>query len=158
MVASRFIAKEGETLMKASRILTLIVGVIVTFGAVQAEAADRFFQVQVKLIAGGEEPIFPPPSPPGPNCYSFLEDGTWIDPLFPNPFGTWVPDDSDGAVERYSAVAVAGPFVLVQEGQITPTAGNGMVRLQAFSTLYLAPDDLVLAQFMSTGHEVDGCP
>ena len=144
--------------MKTRRFLNLVVGLVVSLGAVQADAGDRFFQIQVKLIAGGQEPVFPPPSPPGPNCYSFYEDGTWIDPLYLNPFGIWAPDDSEGADERYSAVAVFGPFVLVQEGQITPTAGNGQVRLQAFSTLYLAPEDIVLAQFMSTGYEVDACP
>ena len=144
--------------MPTKRFLTLVAGLVFFFAVVQADAGDRFFQVQVKLLAAGQEPIFPPPSPPGPNCYSFLEDGTWIDPLYLNPFGAWVPDDSNGAVERYTAAAVAGPLVLVQEGQITPTAGNGQVRLQAFSTLYLAPEDLVLAQFMSTGYEVDECP
>jgi hypothetical protein len=118
----------------------------------------RFFQIQVKLIAGGQEPIFPPPSPLGPNGYSFLENGTWIDPLFLNPFGTWVPEDSVGVVDRYTAIAEAGPFLLVQEGQITRATGNGQVRLQAFSTFLFAPTGDVTAQLMSTGYEVDECP
>ncbi len=58
--------------MKTSRFLSLIVGVIVTCGAVQADAADRFFQTHVTLIAGGLSAFFEPPGPPVPNCYSFL--------------------------------------------------------------------------------------
>jgi len=150
--------------MKASRILPLIVGVIVTCGAVQADAADRFFQIQVKLIAGGLSAFFEPPGPPGPNCYSFLEDGTWNDPLFP-ALGTWAPTESNGVVDQYTAIAewegipdVLPPLVLVQEGQITPTMGNGKVRLQAFSTVYIGGTDIAIAWFMSTGREVDGCP
>ena len=149
--------------MRAKRFVTLIVGLIVTFGVGQADAADRFFHIQVKLIAGGQSPFFTPPSPPGPNCYSFLEDGTWIDPLFLEPVGIWAPD-SNGVVTRYTAAADfpggfgLPPLLLVQEGQITPTAGDGQVRLHAFSTVFLGGTDVVLAEFMSTGYEVDECP
>jgi len=156
--------KGGKT-MRTKRFLTLIVGLVVIFGVAQADAADRFFQVQVKLISGGQSPFFEPPSPPGPNCYSFLGDGTWIDPNFPNPTGIWAPADSNGVVTRYTAMADFGgipdvipPLVLVQEGQVTPTTGNGKVRLQAFSTVFLGGTDVVLAVFKSTGYEVDECP
>jgi hypothetical protein len=71
---------------------------------VQADASDRFFQIQMKLIAGGLSPFFEPPDTPNPNCYSFLEDGTWIDPLFPNPIGMWAPAESNGVVEQYTAM------------------------------------------------------
>lgn len=151
--------------MRIRKFLTLIVGLVVIFGFAQANAADRFFEIKVKLIAGGTSPFFDPPDTPGPNCYSFREDGTWIDPLFPNPIGTWVPEDSPGMVEHYTAMAdwggipdVIPPLLLVQEGQVTPTTGNGEVRLQAFSTLFIDGTDIVLAVFMSTGHEVNECP
>ena len=151
--------------MRTRRLLILIVGLVFSFGVVQADASDRFFQIQVKLISGGQSAFFDPPGPPGPNCYSFLDDGTWIDPLFPNPFGIWVPEDSNGVVEQYTAAAawdgipdVIPPLLLIQEGQITPTTGNGQVRLQAFSTVFILGTDIVLAQFMSTGREVDECP
>ena len=151
--------------MKTKRFLVLVVGVIVTFGAVQADAADRFFQIHVKLIAGGLSAFFDPPGPPGPNCYSFLEDGTWNDPLFP-VLGMWAPAEPRGVVERYSAIAEwegsppdeIPPLTLVQEGQITPAGRNGQARLQAFSTVFLGETDIVLAEFMSTGREVDECP
>lgn len=153
--------------MNASSLSTLIVGLVFAVGAAQADAGDRFFQIQVKLIAGGQSPFFEPPATPAPNCYSFLEDGTWIDPAFPNPVGTWVPEDPQGVVARYTAMAdwggipdVLPPLLLVQEGQMTPAGrkGKDMARLQAFSTLFVAGTDIVLAEFMSTGHEVEGCP
>ncbi len=157
--------------MRRKTILTLITGLIVTFSVAQADAEDRFFQIQVKQIAGGQSPFFDPPNTPGPNCYSFLGDGTWIDPLFLGPplgvfDGTWWLGDSNGVITRYTATASSPafpafglpPFTLVQEGQITPTTGNGKVRLQAFSTLYITETPIVLAEFMSTGYEVDSCP
>jgi hypothetical protein len=74
-------------------------------------------------------------------------------------------EDSNGVVTRYSALIefsglpdVIPPLDLVQEGQITPVRRNGRVRLQAFTTLFLGGSDFVLAEFVSTGHEVDGCP
>ena len=157
--------------MKRIRISTLIVGLIAAFGVAQASAEDRFFMVKVEMIAGGQSPFFAAPNRPGPNCYSFLEDGTWIDPLFLGPplgifEGTWELVDSDGAVTRYAAMADSPELpvfevpalTLVQDGQITPTTGNGKVQLQAFSTLFLAGTPIVLAEFMSTGYEVDACP
>ena len=150
--------------MKTRSYLTLIIVLVAAFGVAQADAGDRFFQIQVKQIAGGKSPIYEPPSPPGPNCYSFYEDGTWIDPLFPNPIGAWEAHP-DGVVARYTAMAewegipgVFPPLLLVQEGHITPTTGNGMVRLHGFSTLYVAGTPIVLAEFVSNGYEVDACP
>jgi hypothetical protein len=163
--ASRPMLREGESLMGIKRYLPLVFGLVVTFGAVQADAEDRFFEVNVKLIAGGLSPFFDAPDRPDSNCYSFLDDGTWIDPKFPNPIGTWVPEDSAGVVDHYTAMAnwggipdVLPPLLLVQEGQITPGTRNGKVRIQAFSTLFVDQTDIVLAMFMSTGHEVEECP
>lgn len=98
--------------MKIRQFLTLIVGLAITFGVAQADEEGRFFEVKVKLIAGGLSPFFAPPDIPVSNCYSFLDDGTWIDPNFPNPFGTWVPEDSQGVVANYTALADWGgiPF------------------------------------------------
>jgi len=155
--------------MRIGKFLTLIVGLVLTVGVAQAGVSidDRFFEVKVKLIAGGQSPFFDDAGgPPVSNCYSFLGDNTWIDPNFTlDPIGTWVSEDPKGVVERYTAMAdsdeipgVLPALLLVQEGQITPAGGNGKVRLQAFSTLFVDGTDIVLAMFMSTGHEVDGCP
>lgn len=153
--------------MQIRRILILIFGAIISISAAQADAADRHFQVQVKIISPGWlEGDFPPPSPPGPNCYSFLENGTWVDPNFAlQPEGTWYLEDTGGVVTRYTAMIdfpgwpdIVPPLLLVQDGQMTPARGNGKVRLQAFTSLFLGGTDIVLAEFMSTGYEVDECP
>ena len=146
--------------MRKRIFLTAIVGIIATLGVAQADAADRFFQIKVKQIAGGTSDFYEPPSPPGPNCYSFFEDGTWIDPLFFNPVGTW-ETTSEGAVTRYTARAefiIPGvvSIVLVQNGKFTPAFSKGQVRLQAFSTAYINGE--AVAEFMSTGYEAEGCP
>jgi hypothetical protein len=118
---------------------------------------------KVRISLALTQSSFTPPDTLGPNCYSFLDDGTWIDPLFPNPVGSWEADPN-GAATRYTAIAdFAGsfglpPLLLVQDGQITPTTGKGQVRLQAFSTVFLGGTDIVLAEFLSTGREVDQCP
>ena len=100
---------------------------------------------------------------PGPNCYSFLEGGVWIDPLFPNPMGMWeaLPD---GVITQYTAWAVfeipgVVTFLLVQNGKVTPDFSKGQIRLKAVSTVYLGDEEgPVLAKFVSTGYEVDTCP
>ena len=145
--------------VKVTIMLLLTVGsVLGTIGTAGADGlADRFFQIQVKQVSNNDLIPSIPPDPPGPNCYSFLAGGIWIDPLFLNPFGTYTV--TEGVVTRYRAEAVFGPLLLVQEGQVTPTTRRGQVRLTAFSTLYLFGEDgPVLAEFVSTGYEADGCP
>ena len=149
--------------------LPIIIGMIVFGSAATAKAdlADRFFQIQVKNISPPQNPQDDPslaPMPPGPNCYSFLADGTWIDPLFPNPLGTYV-EDANGVITHYTANStfVLNPFVvfeLEQIGQVTPSFGKGQVRLTAFSNFkVLVLGEVVFeADFVSTGYEVDACP
>ena len=86
----------------------------------------RVFQVQVQNLTTGE--------PPFQNCYYFLEDGTWIDPPFPVP-GTWV-QHTNGAATTFTAEAFFEflPFVsltLVQEGEVTPAQGSGVLQFEA---------------------------
>jgi hypothetical protein len=148
--------------MKTKLFLTVTIALIATFGVAQADAQDRFFQIQVKLVAGGKSPLWKeeegifPPSPPGPNCYAFLDDGTWIDPLFFNPVGTWL-SNANGAITHYTAEAAAfgGFLFLEQTGMWTPAFSKGKVRLKAFSTVYIG--GVIAAQFVSTGYEVESC-
>ena len=123
--------------------LTLLITVGCTIGMVEtAEAdglADRFFQIQVKQVSGSASPFFDPPQPPGPNCYSFLAGGVWVDPPWPGGPGTYTV--TEGVVTRYRAQARFGPVLIVQEGQVTPTAGQGQVRLTAFSTVYVGDEN-----------------
>ncbi len=107
------------------------------------------------------------------NCYTFYEDGTWDDPLFP-VLGSW-EQDSVGAKTSYSAQALAEDFnigsedepflvdlLLEQVGKVTPAKGKGTLQLSAFSQAifveFLGGDDLVVGEFVSVGHEVGECP
>lgn len=163
--------------------LAVLIGLIASFSAAQADA-DRFFQIQVKQIAGGTAPSFNPPfggpenpgpNTPGPNCYSFLDDGTWIDPLFffpadPPIFTSTWEETANGVITYYTATAILDlrffniplVFKLVQNGQTTPSFGAGQVRLKAFSTFTLtdteAGEIVDEGEFVSTGYEVDACP
>ncbi len=163
--------------------LAVLIGLIASFSAAQADA-DRFFQIQVKQIAGGTAPSFNPPfggpenpgpNTPGPNCYSFLDDGTWIDPLFfvpadPPIFTSTWEETANGVISYYTATAIIDlrffniplVFKLVQNGQTTPSFGAGQVRLTAFSTFTLtnteAGEIVDEGEFVSTGYEVDACP
>lgn len=163
--------------------LAVLIGLIASFSAAQANA-DRFFQIQVKQIAGGTAPSFNPPfggpenpgpNTPGPNCYSFLDDGTWIDPLFfvpadPPIFTSTWEETANGVISYYTATAIIDlrffniplVFKLVQNGQTTPSFGAGQVRLTAFSTFTLtnteAGEIVDEGEFVSTGYEVDACP
>lgn len=130
--------------------------------------ADRSFVVKVKQISGetppAETPVAEPPAstPPFENCYSFLTGGIWVDPLFPNPMGTYEVV-TEGAITRYTARASVtfpfGTFLLVQEGKVTPGFSQGQVRLRAFSTVYLGDETgPVLAEFVSRGYEAGECP
>lgn len=161
-----------------------VVGMLSAFGTMgiintaQAEGVSGLsFVVNVKQLGGR---LLGNGGKPGPNCYTFLEDGTWIDPLFLAPFpgflfpGEWV-QDSKGATTRYTASAESPffpdsdpddevddsipPLLLIQEGQITPGFAEGQQRLKAISTLYIVDEiaedrkGLLLAEFVSTGYE-----
>jgi hypothetical protein len=63
---------------------------------------------------------------------------------------------SNGAKTTYTAFADADGLVLLQEGSVTPALGNGVLRLEALSTLLVG--ELKLAEFVSVGSEFDECP
>lgn len=164
--------------MRRKKFLNVSTGLLATLGIIggsigivgTAEAdglGGRSFMIKVKQITREAPPAeTPAPMPPGPNCYTFEADGTWIDPLFLGPNlpvfpGTWV-QHTQGAITRYTAMAESPefpflpPLVLVQNGQITPTFSEGKLRLKAFSTVFIFGD--AIAEFVSTGYEVDECP
>jgi len=164
--------------------LIVVVGLLTALGTIgitstaHAEGVSGLsFVVNVKQLGGR---LLGNGGKPGPNCYTFLEDGTWIDPLFLGPFpgflfpGQWVQEPK-GATTRYIAIAESPffpdsdpndeiddsipPLLLIQEGQITPSFAEGQQRLKAISTLYIVDEDaedrkgLLLAEFVSTGYE-----
>lgn len=167
--------------MKRKAFLIAVIGLIAIFGAIggatgiidTAEASHgrsssdslsgRSFQVNVKNLDDGTS---------SSNCYTFEEDGTWVDPLFlgPPPYlflGTWV-QHTGWPFTRYTAFAKSPaipefddlpPLRLIQNGTVRPGWRKGSLRLRAYSTamLDLPGVDVVIANFLSTGHSVDSC-
>jgi hypothetical protein len=170
--------------MKKKAHMIAVIGLLSAFGTIgmintaQAEGVSGLsFVVNVKQLGSS---LLGNGGKPGPNCYTFLDDGTWIDPLFLAPFpgflfpGDWV-HDSLGATTHYTASAESPPIpdsdpndgvddsvpplLLIQEGKVTPSFAPGQQRLVAFSTLYIVDPSaegrkgLLLAEFVSTGYE-----
>ena len=173
--------------MKRKAYLSAVIGLLATFGIFggsigivdTAEASTnghhsgdslsgRSFNVNVKNLDDGTSVR---------NCYTFKEDGTWIDPAFLGPTpeeglspGTWV-QHTGGFITRYTAFAktafpidigdgLVGPFRLIQNGTVTPTWRKGKLRLRAYSTLIIEAEgigDIVIVNFLSTGKSVDSC-
>lgn len=109
----------------------------------------RTFAVHVQQLS--------PPSPDFDNCYSFLADGTFDDPLFP-ALGTWT-QHSIGAATTYTANAQIPGVTLVQDGEVTPAQGRGILQLEAYTTVVVAGGPTLL--FLSRGQEAqegDVCP
>ncbi len=158
--------------MRKKAFLTALIGLIVSVGIVASAVAKpdgsqrlrglggRTFDVQVTNLTGMGEPLGT-----FANCYTFNEDGSWIDPLFPVP-GTWI-QDSTGAKTSYSASALfdigGGLAVLIeQQGTVTPAQGKGTLQLEAFShvSIILIADGSLLMQldsFFSVGHQDNEC-
>lgn len=169
--------------MKTKLFLAATIALIATFGVVggsvgiidTAEASHgnssrdslsgRSFQVNVKDLATGDS---------NSNCYTFEEDGTWIDPLFLPGFvipGTWI-QHTGWPFTRYTSFARTpfpldlgpdlglAPIRLIQNGTVRPGWRKGSLRLRAYSTAIAeveAIGDVVLGNFLSTGHSVDSC-
>ena len=94
--------------------------------------------------------------PPRPNCYTFNADGSWVDTGFPVP-GTW-GQHTNGASTTYSVTAVLPPIagLLVQDGEVTPAQGKGVLQLEAVTSFFIAGN--LFLEFHSVGSEVDECP
>jgi hypothetical protein len=156
------------TTITATLIATFgVVGLMETVGADPDESqllrglGGRTFAVQVTNLTGNG-----PPFGTFSNCYTFNDDGSWIDPLFPVP-GTWI-QDSTGAATGYTATAflpIGGGLavLLVQEGTVTPAMGGGTLQLEASTSasIVLASDPTVvifpLDDFLSVGHQDNQC-
>ena len=156
--------------MKKTTFFAAALGVVVSLGVVGLAAADpdvsqrlrglggRVFLVEVEVVSALDCCGLPPVGFVFSNCYFFEPSGTWVDPAFPRPGaavdGNWL-QYSNGAKTTYTATVDAG-VVLIQDGTVTPANGNGVLQLEAFTTVYFG--DFALAEFVSVGSEVDECP
>jgi hypothetical protein len=132
-----------------------VIGLVETVGATPNESqrlrglAERVFLVDVDVVIDGaviDELGFV-------NCYFFDPDGVWYE-TGGSPLGTWV-QHSNGASTTYSVIADTGDAGrLLQDGQVSPARGKGVLQLEAVSTLpnLVLPFDL---RFISIGAEID---
>ena len=158
-------------MLNKTALYATLVGVIISLGITGTLSATpdgsqnlrglggRTFAVEVTNLTTGE--VFF-------NCYTFNEDGSWIDPRFPVP-GTWT-QNSNGAATSYSATAILPlggnvAAVLEQHGTVTPAGGSGTLQIDATSSaaIVLINQDgsfsllVPLGDFHSVGSQDDGC-
>ena len=97
------------------------------------------------------------------NCYTFAAGGTWIDPLFPAP-GSW-GQHSVGVATAYTGTASASlapgiTLYIVQEGEITPAGGSGVLQLVAHNVVFVTVagmGDIPIGELTSVGYETGSC-
>ena len=166
--------------MKRTSCLIAVIGILLAFGLMggsigivdSAEAssyghkspmslAGRSFQIHGTYVSWDDSLGFGPKPPDFENCYSFEEDGTWIDPLFP-ALGTWI-QHTGGYLTRYTAFANAldllGPGVdlgLIQNGVVKRSGHRGKLKLNAYSTVVIG-GGTVLGVVLSKGRAVHSC-
>jgi len=121
-----------------------------------SDALDgRSFLVKVTVRTSADPAI--PVGASFQNCYTFADDGSFVDPAFPDPEAP-VPGvfrSKDGTrVTRYVATAEAGPLELRQRGRVKDR-GDDPDRLRARTTVTL--DGVVVLRVLSVGSEVPSC-
>ncbi|MDH3408445.1 MAG: hypothetical protein OEN51_03650 [Gammaproteobacteria bacterium] len=130
-----------------------VIGLVETVGATPNDSqrlrglAGRVFLVDVDVVVDGAV------VDGFVNCYFFDPNGVWYE-TGGTPLGTWV-QHSNGASTTYSVIADTGEVGrLLQDGQVSPARGKGVLQLEAVSTLpdLELPFDL---KFISIGAEID---
>jgi hypothetical protein len=121
----------------------------------------RTFQVHVTGTLG-------PRSVDYTSCYTFFDDGSWIDPRLPIPggavLGSW-STRSNGAKTNYVATVRAGQGDIVstrvdQTGKVSPKGGKGVLQLSAVSEMFLVvrgADEVKLGTLQAVGAENPNC-
>lgn len=119
--------------------------------------SGRVFAVEAEILFSLD-----PSSPVGlvfENCYTFNEDGSWEDPLFPlGPFpGVWVQHTELPKILYTATVDDAFPgLLLIQNGTVHPSRGKGVQRLTAYTTVF--DQGVPVVEVLSKGKAVESCP
>lgn len=151
---------------------TLLAGLVAAFGLSATVAAEpgepapgdtlggQIFAVKVHILYS-TLPDFPAGTD-FDNCYTFHEDGSWTDPLFPDSSapvsGAWV-QHTELPASTYTAVVgdLAPGVILIQTGTVTPGRGAGIRRLTAYTSTFLNGHELAF-EGVSYGRAVATCP
>ena len=146
-------------------VVAVLVFAIFTFGAIGPLMATPDDSQRLRGLGGRVFDVMVVELPDGipfHNCYIFGEDGTWIDPPFPGPPGAFV-QHTPGASTTYTAEAASVipdilDILLVQEGEVTPAQGSGVLQLVA-STYVTGTflGDEISVEFLSVGFQNNDC-
>ncbi len=171
--------------MRIKACCAAIMGFIVSFGIVASAGAksDRteplsdlgglVFAVEAKILVSNDPSI--PVGLTFDNCYTFNEDGSWEDPLFPGPGledaipGIWIQHTERPKIVYTATIDLDG-LLLIQNGTVRTGRGNDSdsdsdsdsdnkrkLRLTAYTTVIFGGNFLV-AEVVSRGHAVETCP
>ena len=145
---------------------TAIAGMLLSISVVGSVGAEQLSGLAGRVFAVEAEVVFSrnPAMPVGlvfDNCYFFNEDGSWDDPLFPDPAapiqGVWVQHTELPKAVYTATIDDAAPgLLLIQNGTVNPTRGKGNQRLAAYTTAFV--DGELMIEIVSTGKAVETCP
>ena len=125
------------------------------------DLAGQVFLVEVTILSS---PFFPEyEGAVFPSCFTFEEDGTWIDLEWPGegaePIpGVWVqhtgfPHVTFTATSNDPSLG----WTLIEYGVAGPSRGPGMMKMKNYAMVFTADNELVF-YIKGTGHAVDACP
>lgn len=159
--------------MKIRTCIKAFVGFIAGLGIVSSAGAEPARPDELNGLAGRTFAIeaeivysIDPGSPVGlvfENCYTFNEDGSWIDPLwFPGDVipGVWVQHTELPKIKYTATVTASDPLLLIQNGEVNPSRGKGNQKLTAYTMVFFVEDGdpLLVVEVVSRGRAVETCP
>ena len=162
--------------MKIKVIVAMAAGLGLGLGLIGSATADdsdgglagRVFAVQAELRLS-LDPTYPPGSV-FDSCFYFNEDGTWLDPLWPDVPADAVPgvwfQHAEHPKIAYTATVPASPatfdLLYIQQGLVWPNPANGRQKLHAYSSAwYTDPGSgqtFAVFELEIRGEAVDECP
>jgi len=159
--------------MKIKTGLAIVAGVGVTLlGPVAALGSEDSLAGHVFVVRAELRHSLDPLYPAGSfwdACFWFNEDGTWVDPLWPDygiavP-GVWYQHSTKPKIVYTTTVpASAATFDLlyIQRGEVWPPQENAQQKLHAYSSAWTTDPDsgetVAVYEFEIRGRAVDACP
>lgn len=167
--------------MQIRTLSATILGTLVCVGIAASAGAGSHNSLAGKVFAVTAEVTFSldPDFPAGTtfnNCYTFNEDGSWDDPLFPDPAapipGVWAQYTERPKIRYTATVSALAPGVLlIQNGTVKPghhddgdsdsdsdsdSDGKKPSKLTAYTSVFV--NDFRVIDVLSKGKAVDICP
>lgn len=148
-------SKEWRAKLSSLLVILTVIGAMNTAVADPDESqrlrglGDRVFLVNVDFYVDGELQFS------FPNCYFFTSDVNadgnkiWFEPAAQ---GSWKQNSTGASTSYFVTADLPDGLTLLQEGQVSPAGGSGILQLEAISTIQQFGDFL---EFFSVGSEID---